>query len=115
MLREPDIRLLAKGSGSAQGMVDAVDDAIADAASAQQLHAAVCEAIHRSGGFLAAALVSFPSGATWGTFQAAAGLPPAAVADTRICIDPRRPEGRGIAGIAFRSGSPCVSHNYCED
>ncbi|MBR0898940.1 EAL domain-containing protein [Bradyrhizobium tropiciagri] len=33
----------------------------------------------------------------------------------RLSVDPDRPEGRGLAGMAFRSRRPCISNDYFAD
>ncbi|MDB5775221.1 MAG: hypothetical protein JWP38_1354 [Herbaspirillum sp.] len=115
MLREPDIYRQQESAEPAGGLLEAVDAAIAGATSLQHLCDTVCEAIYQAGGLLASTLLAFPPMATWGVFQATSGVSAAALADVRVSTDESHAEGRGLAALAFRSGTTCVSNNYCED
>jgi len=46
---------------------------------------------------------------------AAAGPSAETTRNVRLSVDPDRPEGRGMAGTAFRTRAPCISNDYLND
>jgi PAS domain-containing protein len=117
LLRESDIRWQETDTGLSLlfDVLDIIDVAIANATSPQHLYESVCEAALEAGGFLLTALITFPPGASWASFQAVCGADAETFAKFRISADERRAEGRGLAGTAFRSGETCFSNDFCGD
>ena len=89
------------------------NEAILRASSATELYQRVCDAAVGSG-LLAVAAVLLPGTTEPHTLETVAS---SGRSTTRITIstDPARPEGRGLAGTAFNTGEPCVSHDFLRD
>jgi diguanylate cyclase (GGDEF)-like protein len=95
--------------------LNATNEAILYAKSRDELYAKVCEAAFSVGDFLAVAV--FLLDAETGLLRFAAGfgddVPRLRSIDISIKAD--MPEGRGVAGEAFRSQKICVSNDFLND
>jgi diguanylate cyclase (GGDEF)-like protein len=95
--------------------LNATNEAILYAKSPDELYAKVCEAAFSVGDFLAVAV--FLLDAETGLLRFAAGfgddVPRLRSIDISIKAD--MPEGRGVAGEAFRSQKICVSNDFLND
>ena len=91
------------------------NEAIMHAASARELYQRVCDAAVDSGGFVTAAvLVPVETGGLL-RVEAMSGAGQQPLRETRISVDDACPEGRGLAGTAFRSGVPQLSTDFLKD
>lgn len=117
--REVTQRILAeKAAGRATNIyaaLSATNEAIIHSSSAEELFQAVCDAAIESGGMTMAAMLMPGPGSDVMEVIALAGKGRDTMDVAVISTDPRRPEGQGLIGRAFRSGRPCVTDDYLND
>jgi diguanylate cyclase (GGDEF)-like protein/PAS domain S-box-containing protein len=96
-------------------VLGAMNEAILHAKAAPELYQQVCDAAILGGRFLTAA-VGIPDASTaWIKIAAVSGKGAYRLRNTRISVDERTIEGQGLAGTAFRSGSPVISSDFLAD
>jgi two-component system sensor histidine kinase/response regulator len=91
------------------------NEAIMRAATPEDLYQRVCEAAVSGGKLLAASVCVLDEASGVARVVAAAGVSADKMRDVRLPIDGSTPEGRGLAGTAFRSHAPCISNDYVND
>ena len=96
--------------------LSATNEAIMQAASPTELYQRVCSAAVDSGGLLSAS-VMLPEGpeGLMRVEAVTAANGPSRVREARISTDPATPEGRGLVGLAYRSGTTQVSNDFMKD
>jgi diguanylate cyclase (GGDEF)-like protein len=95
--------------------LSATNEAIMRAKSRVELFELVCEAAASGGRFTSTSIGLVRDGSDLLDIVAAAGPTAAKTRLVRLSIKDNCPEGRGVSGIAFRSGKPCISHDYLAD
>jgi diguanylate cyclase (GGDEF)-like protein/PAS domain S-box-containing protein len=95
-------------------VLSATNEAILRATSADDLYQRVCAAA-TSSGLIMIAGVLVPEAGPGGFLRVAASSGPTRLPTLRISVDPSQPEGRGMAGTAFRTHKACVSADLMAD
>jgi diguanylate cyclase (GGDEF)-like protein len=95
--------------------LSATNEAIMRAKSRSELFELVCEAAANGGKFTSTSIGLVQAGEDFLAVAAASGPTAAKSKCVRLSVKEDYPEGRGISGIAFRSGKPCISNDYLAD
>ncbi len=95
--------------------LSATNEAIMRAKSRSELFDLVCEAAVYGGRFTSTTIGIARTGNDYLDMVASAGPTAAKSKNFRLSVKEDCPEGRGITGIAFRTGKPCVSNDYMAD
>ena len=95
--------------------LSAINEAIMRAKSRSELFELVCEAAANGGKFISTSIGLAQTGDDFLTVVAASGPMAAKSKNVRLSVKEDCAEGRGISGIAFRSGKPCISNDYLAD
>jgi diguanylate cyclase (GGDEF)-like protein/PAS domain S-box-containing protein len=95
--------------------LSATNEAILHAKSPEELYHQVCNAAVDGGKFLTTGVLLFDQQTTWLRVAAASGADTDRLREARISFDEAIPEGKGLVGIAFRTGKPSVSNDYLKD
>jgi diguanylate cyclase (GGDEF)-like protein len=95
--------------------LSATNEAIMRAESRSELFELVCEAAAHGGKFTSTSIGLVQAGSDFLAVAAAAGPTAAKTRNIRLSVKEDSPEGRGIGGIAFRTGKPCISNDYLAD
>jgi len=95
--------------------LSATNEAIMRAKSRSELFELVCEAAANGGKFTSTSICIVRPGLDFFEIVAAAGPMAEKSKTSRLSVSEDRPEGRGISGIAFRTGEPCISNDYLAD
>lgn len=96
--------------------LSAINEAMLRAESPEQLYQHACDAAVQAGEFISAAILLADADTPW--MQVAAAAPNRDLGRWRawrVSVDSAHPEGRGLAGIAYRTGEPCVSDDFLND
>ncbi len=93
----------------------ATNEAIMRAKTREQLFELACEAAANGGKFTSTTIGLVRTGKDFLDIVASAGPTAEVTKKVRLSVKEHRPEGRGISGIAFRSGKPCISNDYLAD
>lgn len=95
--------------------LSASNEAFMRASNADELFQQVCEAAVNAGGLTNATLL-LPHSETGDLHvTGAAGKGAGRMRRAVISVDPDRPEGHGLSGIAFRTAEPCVANDFLRD
>ncbi len=101
---------------SMYAVLGATNEALLYARTQDELYQRVCDAAVHGSMFLAAAIIlPQPDPSAELCVKAAAGVNAMRIRSTRISRDPDAPEGRGLAGEAFRSGQSSLSQDFQAD
>ena len=92
--------------------LSATNEALVRAKSRQQLFDLVCTAAAQGGKFTSTIIALVRPGSDFMQIMAAAGPTAESACDARISINAERPEGKGLAGTAFRTGKPAIANDY---
>jgi diguanylate cyclase (GGDEF)-like protein len=92
--------------------LSATNEAIMRAKSRAQLYELVCEAAAKGGRFTSTNILLVQPDSEFFESVAAAGPTAASSRAVRVSTDEARPEGRGLAGTAFRSRKACIANDY---
>src|SRR5690606_23187526 len=84
------------------------------ASSEESLYQNVCRAAIKGGKFNIASIL-VPDSKGWLNAVSTAGYLSPVDKPVRVSIDPARPEGHGLAGVAFRSGQAYISNDFLND
>jgi diguanylate cyclase (GGDEF)-like protein len=95
--------------------LSATNEAIMRAKTREQLFELACEAAANGGKFTSTTIGLVKAGKDFLDIVATAGPTAEVTKKVRLSVREDRPEGRGISGIAFRSGKPCISNDYLTD
>jgi diguanylate cyclase (GGDEF)-like protein len=95
--------------------LSSTNEAIMRAKSRSELFELVCEAAAHGGKFTSTSIGLVQAGNDFLAMAAAAGPTAAKTRNVRLSVREDCPEGRGISGIAFRTGKPCISNDYLAD
>jgi diguanylate cyclase (GGDEF)-like protein len=95
--------------------LSATNEAIMRAKTREELFQLVCEAAVTGGKFSATTIALVDAGSEFLRMVATAGPGRRKLEDSRLATVASRPEGRGLAGTAFRTGMPCVINDYKAD
>jgi diguanylate cyclase (GGDEF)-like protein len=95
--------------------LSATNEAIMRAETRAQLFELACEAAANGGKFTSTTIGLVRAGKDFLDIVATAGPTAEVTRKVRLSVRENRPEGRGITGIAFRSGKPCISNDYLAD
>ena len=95
--------------------LSATNEAIMRAKSRGELYELVCQAASAGGRFTSTTIALARLDSDLLEILAAAGPAAEATRHIRLSVDPERPEGRGMAGTAFRTRQPCISNDYLND
>ena len=95
--------------------LSATNEAIMRAKSRSELFELVCEAAAHGGKFTSTSIGLVQAGDDFLAIAAASGPMAAGSRRARLSVREDYPEGRGISGIAFRTGKPCISNDYLAD
>jgi diguanylate cyclase (GGDEF)-like protein len=95
--------------------LSATNEAIMRAKSRTELFDLVCEAAASGGKFTSTTVGLVKADSDFLDIVATAGPTAVATKKVRLSVREHRPEGRGISGIAFRSGKACISNDYLAD
>ena len=95
--------------------LSATNEAIMRAKSRSELFELVCEAAAHGGRFTSTSIGLVQADDDFLAVAAASGPTAAKSRRVRLSVKEDFPEGRGISGIAFRTGKPCISNDYLSD
>jgi diguanylate cyclase (GGDEF)-like protein len=95
--------------------LSATNEAIMRAKSRSELFDLVCEAAANGGRFTSTSIGLARTDEDFLDIVAASGPTAVKSKSTRLSVKDDCPEGRGISGIAFRTGKPCISNDYLTD
>jgi diguanylate cyclase (GGDEF)-like protein len=95
--------------------LSATNEAIMRAKSREELFDLVCEAASSGGGFTSTTVALATPGSDLLRIVATAGPTAETTRHVRLSANEARPEGRGLAGSAFRTRRPCISNDYVTD
>ncbi|MBR0828999.1 GAF domain-containing protein [Bradyrhizobium manausense] len=95
--------------------LSATNEAIMRAKSRSELFELVCQAASNGAKFTSTTVALAKADSDQLEIVAAAGPSAETTRNVRLSIDPARPEGRGMAGTAFRTRQPCISNDYLND
>jgi diguanylate cyclase (GGDEF)-like protein len=95
--------------------LSATNEAIMRAKSRAELFELVCQAASGGGKFTSTTIALADPGSDLLAIVAAAGPTAETTRNVRLSVDADRPEGRGLAGNAFRTRQPCISNDYMAD
>src|SRR5205085_10941078 len=90
-------------------------EAIVRARSRDELYQLVCEAVATGGKFTSTTIALAKPGSDRMEIVAGAGPTGDSARQINLSINERDPEGRGVCGIAFRSGKACIFNDYLAD
>ena len=93
----------------------ATNEAILRTRSPEQLYQQVCDAALSGGNFLVTAILLLEPGSNTLKFAAGAGHGIEQLQSVKITVQETSPEGQGLAGVAYRTGKPCVSNDFLND
>src|SRR6266478_8491222 len=95
--------------------LSATNEAIMRAKTRADLYELVCVAASAGGKFTSTTIALPVPGSDFLDNVAAAGPTAETTRNVRLSICADRPEGRGLAGTAFRTRQPCISNDYLAD
>jgi diguanylate cyclase (GGDEF)-like protein len=95
--------------------LSATNEAIMRAKSRSELFELVCEAAANGGKFTSIGIGIVRPGQDFLEIVAAAGPTAEKSKTSKLSVREDCPEGRGISGIAFRTGEACISNDYLAD
>jgi diguanylate cyclase (GGDEF)-like protein len=95
--------------------LSATNEAIVRAGSRDELYQLVCEAAATGGRFTSTTIALAVPGSDRMEIVAGAGPTGASARQVTLSIREADPEGRGVCGIAFRSGQACIFNDYLAD
>ena len=95
--------------------LSATNEAIMRAKSRSELFDLVCEAAANGGQFTSTSIGIVRPGQDFFEIVAAAGPMAEKSKTSKLSASEDCPEGRGISGIAFRTGEACISNDYLAD
>ena len=93
----------------------AANEAILRAASAEEVFERVCRIAVDAGGFLLGTVFLVERGASELKRVAESGVAAGRIDAPSPSLDESRPNGRGLVGLACRSGEPAISNDYATD
>jgi diguanylate cyclase (GGDEF)-like protein/PAS domain S-box-containing protein len=116
--REITPRKLAEQTAVRQGRMyaalGATNEAIMRATSPEELYQRVCDGAVHGGKFVSTAIL-LPAEGGAVRIAAVTGAGEAQLRGARISTDESTAEGRGLAGAAFRNGTPSISNDFLAD
>ncbi len=92
--------------------LSATNEAIMRAKSRAELHQLVCEAAAEGGRFTSTNIFLVRPDSDFFELAAVAGPTSESARHVRLSTSEAYPEGRGLAGTAYRSGKACISNDY---
>jgi diguanylate cyclase (GGDEF)-like protein len=92
--------------------LSATNEAIMRAKSRTQLYELVCEAAAKGGRFVSTNILLVQPDSDFFESIAAAGPKAESSRRVQVSFSEARPEGRGLAGTAYRTASACISNDY---
>ncbi|AMA55858.1 bifunctional diguanylate cyclase/phosphodiesterase [Bradyrhizobium sp. CCGE-LA001] len=95
--------------------LSATNEAIMRAKSRAELFDLVCLAASNGAKFTSTTIALASADSDQLKIVASAGPSSDTTRNVRLSVDPERPEGRGMAGTAFRTRQPCISNDYLND
>lgn len=95
--------------------LNATNEAILRAKSRDELFELVCEAAVTGGRFTSTTIGLADPDSDFFRLVASAGPNAKAILNRQYAITAARPEGRGLMGIAYRTGQPSISNDYEND
>ncbi|MGX4774086.1 bifunctional diguanylate cyclase/phosphodiesterase [Bradyrhizobium guangdongense] len=95
--------------------LSATNEAIMRAKSRAELFDLVCLAASNGAKFTSTTIALARADSDQIEIVATAGPSSNTTRMVRLSVDPERPEGRGMAGTAFRTRQPCISNDYLND
>ena len=93
----------------------ATGDALQHAKTPDEFYRLLCQAAVENDRFLTCAVLTPDPASSWMNVEEVAGAGSEMLRHFRISIDPETPEGRGIAGEAFRTRTTCISNDFLND
>lgn len=101
--------------GRMYAALSATNEAILRACSPEELYQKVCDAAVHGGKFISTAVILPDPDTAWVRVAACAGIEEQQLRAARISLDESQPEGRGMAGIAFRTRAPAITNDDLHD
>ncbi len=101
--------------GQMYAAISGTNEAILHARSPEELYQRVCEVAVHSGQIVTASVLLPDPDSAWARVVAAAGAGVETLRSLRISFDADKPEGRGVAGPAFRTQKPCIINDFLND
>ncbi|QIO36386.1 bifunctional diguanylate cyclase/phosphodiesterase [Bradyrhizobium sp. 1(2017)] len=95
--------------------LSATNEAIMRAKSRAELFDLVCFAASNGAKFTSTTIALASADSDQLKIVASAGPSSDTTRNVRLSVDPERPEGKGMAGTAFRTRQPCISNDYLTD
>jgi diguanylate cyclase (GGDEF)-like protein/PAS domain S-box-containing protein len=95
--------------------LNATNEAILRAKTRDQLFDLVCEAAVTGGRFTSTTIGLADPESDFFRLVASAGPNASAILNRQYAVTAARPEGRGLMGIAYRTGRPSISNDYVND
>jgi diguanylate cyclase (GGDEF)-like protein len=95
--------------------LSATNEAIMRAKSREELFNLVCESVAKGGKFTSTTIALVQPGSDYLDMAAVSGPTAENTRNVRLSTNAEYPEGRGLSGIAFRSGKASISNDYLND
>jgi diguanylate cyclase (GGDEF)-like protein len=95
--------------------LSATNEAIMRAKTREELFQLVCDAAVNGAKFTSTTIGMVEPGNEFFRIAATAGPDALKLKNVRLAVTAARPEGRGLCGTAFRTGTPCVINDYEAD
>ncbi len=95
--------------------LSATNEAIMHARSPDELYRQVCNAVLDAGKFIATSIILIDPETHSTELVAVAGEAGSRLLSILPSVDETVPEGRGLAGVAYRTGEPAMTRNYLRD
>jgi diguanylate cyclase (GGDEF)-like protein len=95
--------------------LSATNEAIIRAKTRAELYERVCAAAVQGAKFNSTTIALVDEGSQFLNVAATAGPNAGEVRKSRFSVEESLPEGRGMIGLAYRSGMPCISNDYLAD
>jgi diguanylate cyclase (GGDEF)-like protein len=92
--------------------LSATNEAIVRALTRAELFELVCAAAVDGGKFTSTSILLARPGSDLMEIVGVAGPTAMSSRQVKVSVNENHPEGRGVSGVAFRTGKPCVSNDY---
>ncbi len=97
------------------GALSATNEAILRSRSAKEMFKQVCDAVAGPGKALGVGIFLKQPASSWLKLEAGSGGLIKFVSQMRVSCDPDIPEGQGLTGTSFRTGTPCIKADITAD
>ncbi len=113
--KRPQAEQLARRLGQMYAALNQTNEAILHARTPEALYQKVCDAAVHGSKFLAATILIAEPDQAWLRVVGTTGMSASSLQNLRISVDENLPEGRGLAGVAYRTQRPAISNDFFND